>query len=103
MKRVEFEQFNQLNPFSVFNKGGTFKYLKKESKFSVVVSSKHCKKAVKRNKIKRRVYAIISDLIKKDPSHLSGIFYLSKLSYTLPYNTLKEYIEELYYRAYENK
>lgn len=80
----------------VFNRVGTFRFYKKniETKgFSVILSKKHQKKAVKRNTLRRRIYAIVS----KNPYFLGfrGVLALSGQSYGYSYKELESSITEL--------
>ncbi len=94
-KRINRQEFGFFlkNPYkTVYNKLGTLKYKKDiNKKISIVVSSKHEKRAVKRNKIKRRLI----NLYQK--SKLSGvvIFYVSKQSYNIQYDETKSLFEDL--------
>ena len=100
--RKGFEEFIQKNPYSIYNKVGTFKFLKGNNQFSVVVSSKHCKRATVRNKTKRRVYAIVHSFLKKEHTEaVSGVFYLSKQSYFFSFQELELLIYDMLQRAYE--
>jgi ribonuclease P protein component len=95
----------------VFNPLGTFKYIKKESglrngkpdsfsDLSVVTGSKYQKKAVLRNKMRRRLYTIFH----KNPYNISisGVFYVSKQSYELSYEQLKDYFYALLSKIEKN-
>lgn len=74
----------------VFNKLGTLKYIPSElTRLSVVTSSKHEKRAVLRNKLRRRIYG----LFKKTP--IQGVFYVSKGSYVFPYNEIKHLVNDI--------
>jgi ribonuclease P protein component len=114
-QRLTRQQFTELlkNPEIkvVFNAVGTFKYVKKEpglrngkpgsfSELSVVTGSKHQKKAVLRNKIRRQVYTLFPN----NPYNIkvSGIFYVSKQSYTFSYQHLKDYFYALLSKIEKN-
>lgn len=97
-KRQEFTDF-LLNKgiFVVFNRLGTLKYLPSPAsrRFAVVTSSKHEKKAVSRNKLRRRVYSLVKAL----PVPIEGVLYVSKQSYTLTYDEVKNLFNDLYTKA----
>jgi len=99
-KRISREDFTALlkNPYkTVFNALGTLKYVKNSTEdliqkgFSVVVSSKHEKKAVSRNKLRRRLRATFD----QSPVSVTAIFYVSKQSYTMEYSEIKTIFNEL--------
>ena len=74
---------------TVFNTLGTLKYKQSLKKaFSIVISSKIAKKAVDRNKIKRRIYTLIRKDLKLN--NFSGIIYISKNALGLNYEQTKE-------------
>ena len=76
---------------TVFNASGTIKYKQGIGRIVVVVSSKQEKRAVYRNKIKRRARAIfISEKIPHDV-----VFYPSKKSLVMPYPEFKVHFHEL--------
>lgn len=80
---------------SVFNTLGTLKYYPKDTThLAVVVSSKHEKKAVSRNKLKRRINTIFS----KNYKTLKGVFIVfpSKQAYNLSYEAIRQQAEELF-------
>lgn len=82
---------------SAFNALGTLKYYPKETThLAVVVSSKHEKTAISRNRLKRRVDSIFS----KKYLENKGIFILfpSKQAYNLSYEAVKQYSEELFHK-----
>ncbi len=99
MNRAQFEQFGAKTPRSVFNRLGTFKFLLENSNFSVVTSSKHCKKAVFRNRARRRAYMVIGSILKKRTNPLSGVLYLSKHAYSMEFSELKLLLEELFKKS----
>lgn len=101
MNRVQFEQFGAKAPHSVFNRVGTLKFLPENNLFSVVTSSKHCKKAVFRNKSRRRAYAVIHSIMQQAAIPLSGVLYLSKHAYTIQFVDFKLLIEDLFKRAHD--
>lgn len=102
LDRVQFAKFVGLNPLSVFNRGGTLKYLPQGDLFSVVVSSKHCRRAVARNRAKRRAYSVFQALKKEYIAPLSGILYLSKHAYLLPFSEFETLLKDLFRRAHAN-
>ncbi len=76
----------------IYNQLGTLKYVKSgEKALSVVTSSKHQKKAVIRNKLRRRVYALFGDA---NPQ-IKGILYTSKSIYSLEYIEIQRLFNEL--------
>ncbi len=98
LSRLEFKSFLEKGSKStVFNSSGTLKYLPAEIlKASVVISSKVEKRAVLRNKTKRRVYSILS-LYEKDFGSIFGIyvFYISKNIKNQTFLELKQNIYDL--------
>jgi len=66
-----------------------------EAHFSVVVPKKIAKTSVLRNKIKRRVYSVISKQIKKFPQGLLCVVFLRKGSPTLSFKNLQEELQAL--------
>ena len=80
----------------VYNKLGTLKYLSSSTKaLSVVTSSKHQKKAVLRNKLRRRVYTLFGT----KTLQIQGILYTAKTSYVLTYSEIKTLFNELLIKA----
>jgi ribonuclease P protein component len=98
LSRQQFTDFLETKPLQVYNRLGTFKYLSVGNKLSIVTSSKHEKKAVSRNKLRRRIYTIFSTT---NPP-LSGILYVSKQSYAFPYDETKNLFLDLLARAQKN-
>ena len=100
LSRRQFTEFLENKGFlTVFNQLGTFKYTQHTgTSFSVVTSSKHEKKAVLRNKLRRRIYATIS--ITKP--QVQGILYVSKQSYTFSYPQIKNLVHDLLAKAQKN-
>ncbi len=83
----------------VYNKLGTLKYLPSAQKaISIVTSSKHEKKAVVRNKLRRRVYT----LFHTSPINICGVLYTSKLSFTLSYTEVQSLFYELLKKTQKN-
>ena len=71
----------------VFNHIGTFKYiLSSNSALTVVTGSKQQKKAVLRNKVRRRIYSLFTVYQKQN---IVGILYVSKQIYTMSYQEIK--------------
>ena len=95
--KKEFEEFLlEKELFTVYNHLGTLKYKKGESeKFAVVTSGKHEKRAVIRNKVRRRIY----DLLKKYFKNKRDIFYTSKQSFTFDYDKTETLIKELFTKS----
>lgn len=92
LSRTQFNQTLTKGLISIYNHLGTLKYTKSlNRKISVVTSSKHEKKAVNRNKLRRRIY----NLFKENKTIINGIFYTSKSSYTLTYTEIKSLFYEL--------
>lgn len=82
--------------FVVYNRLGTLKYLPSETvQVSVVTSSKAQKKAVSRNKLRRRIYAVIAAHNPK----IRGIVYVSKQSYGFTYSEVKNLTLDLLAKA----
>lgn len=69
--------------------------LKHSGKFSISVSKKVAKKAVDRNKIRRRGYVIIMDNLKKINPKNDYLFTLKSGTMTLSYQNLREEILKL--------
>lgn len=86
LNRLEFTTLNTSPALRVvFNRLGTLKYIPSPtSKLSVVVSSKHEKKAVTRNTLRRRLYALFG---RQHPS-IEAILYTSKQAYTFEYSEI---------------
>ncbi len=101
MNRASFKRFTESNPRSVYNKSGTFKFGKsKKPLLSIVVSSKHEKKAVIRNRTKRRFYRALSEVMKDQPS-IQGVIFVSKLAYSFSYEEIRDFVFELFRKAHE--
>lgn len=82
---------------SAFNTLGTLKYYPKTTThLSVVVSSKHEKTAVSRNRLKRR----INNIFLKNYKGIVGIFIVfpSKQAYNLSYEDVKQHTEALFHK-----
>lgn len=81
---------------TVFNPLGTLKY-KEGSGFraSVVISSKYEKRAVSRNKLRRRLYSLFEQYIKDFGGTSEYILYTSKQAPKLDYTQIKVLFNEL--------
>ncbi len=98
LSRKEFEGFlAQRGLNTVFNNLGTLKY-KKGSKtaFSVVISSKHQKLAVLRNKLRRRLYVLFKDHLTTTNDSYIAVLYCSKQSTKLDIKEIKDLFYELF-------
>jgi len=73
----------------------TLRLNKGTPKFSFVVSKKVAAKAVERNRIKRRGYEAINELLKKGFNKKSGVFFAKKGISKLTFKELKEEIKSL--------
>lgn len=95
--RQDFKKFlENKGIFVVFNRLGTFKYLPAtKMQISVVTSSKAQKSAVRRNKVRRRIY----ETLRAQKPQIQGIVYVSKQSYDLTYTELKTLLEDLVART----
>lgn len=94
-QRLSRTQFLELieNPTlrTIYNRLGTLKYVHASlPTLSVVTSSKHEKNAVKRNKLRRRIYGIFPR-----NSTIEAVVYLSKQSYQMEYSEIKSLFYEL--------
>lgn len=94
-ERLNRLQFNEIasnkDNLVVYNKLGTLKYIAGKTALSVVISRKNEKKAVKRNKLRRRVYSIFN--AKK--MNIRGILYVSKSSTYFNFMEIKDLFYEL--------
>lgn len=72
---------------------------KKPARFSCVVSGKALKKAVERNTLKRRAYAVLNTVVKKIKPCLLGVFYFKKGAFMLEYKDLKKEMFEVLEKA----
>lgn len=106
LSRADFVDLLNGSGLSVYNTFGTVKYKKSllNKGFSVVLSKKHQKRAVKRNLLKRQIYSVIRLFLAQNPQFptISGAFYLSKKAYTMSYIELKDYIYELLTKIQKN-
>ncbi|MES2087936.1 MAG: ribonuclease P protein component [Patescibacteria group bacterium] len=69
------------------------------ARFSVVVSKKIEKRAVQRNFMKRRMYALIRPYLSKAKSGLQAVFFLKKKIAKDPIEKLKTEIEAVFKKA----
>ncbi len=84
--------------FVVFNRLGTLKFLPSAgTTFSVVTSSKAEKKAVIRNRLRRRIYAVVQS----QKPRIQGIVYVSKQSYSFSYDDIKTLTTDLLAKAHK--
>ncbi len=92
ISRTLWETYKKQKPYKTTqNQFGSLKYYKSNQiHVGVVVSGKHEKSAVLRNKLRRRVYGVAP--------HINGVFmfYPKKEAYTLPFTHIKTLINELY-------
>ena len=80
---------------TVFNNLGTLKYLSsEENRVTIIISSKTEKRAVYRNKTKRRIYCLFRDIFSNGDQPRYYALYLSKKSITLS-------VEEIRFLLYE--
>lgn len=94
LSRAQFSEILENKGFlTIYNRLGTLKYIPSGTKqaLSVVTSSKYEKKAVIRNKLRRRLYSLFG----KEKSEIMGIFYTAKGSYTLSYLEIQTLFNEL--------
>ena len=79
----------------VYNKAGTLKYTEGSGKISIVIGSKTEKRAVYRNKIKRRART----LFKAKKGVIDASFYPAKQVTLFEYKQYKEFFDELLKKA----
>ena len=93
LSRVQFSEIlTNKGILVVYNNLGTLKYVNTATRaLSVVTSGKHEKKAVSRNKLRRRVYSLFD----KENRSIQGILYASKGAYLLSYGEIKRLFNEL--------
>lgn len=82
----------------------TVKYIhnprRKQGRFTVVISKKIIKSAVKRNRIRRRLYEIVRvELPKLKSSHDVAIMVFSAETYALDHEALTELVQHLFSQA----
>ncbi len=101
LSRSEFTQFLASKDIkTVFNHLGTLKYQKSLiSQASIVISSKHEKRAVYRNKLRRRLYSVFDAYFKDNVDQNQYILYISKQAPTFEYSQLKTLLYELLKKA----
>jgi len=98
LKRKDFLDFPRNTP-QVYNELGTLKYTPSSSfGASVITSSKHEKLAVKRNLLRRRIYAILGES-PVSSKNINLVVYTTKKSYTYSYNELKTILSTLLERV----
>ena len=100
LSRVEFQKIlTNKGIFVIFNKLGTLKYIpSSKPACSVVTSSKGEKRAVVRNKLRRRIYSIFGA---QNPA-IQGILYVSKQSYGMDYQEIRTLFNDLLTKAQKN-
>lgn len=91
LSRSDFKEFvDSANSSVVFNNLGTLKYKKSISnKASIVISSKNEKLAVKRNKLRRRIYVLFQVFFKNTTEPGQYILYTSKKTSNLSFDEIK--------------
>jgi ribonuclease P protein component len=90
--RAEFDAFTaQPGVKTVYNRLGTLQYVSTGHRLAVVTSGKHEKRAVSRNKLRRRLY----DRFRTTNVTLSGILRVSRQSYTLELSELRSLLDFL--------
>ncbi len=99
-KRLSRSQFGEFMTSrgvkSVFNPLGTLKYKDSTiSQASVVISSKTEKRAVYRNKLRRRLYSIFGAHFKAGPQAKGFILHTAKQAASFEYKELKTLLNEL--------
>jgi ribonuclease P protein component len=98
--RAEFDAFtSQSGVKTVYNRLGTLQYVSTGHHFAVVTSGKHEKRAVARNRLRRRLY----DRFRSTDVALSGILRVSKQSYTLELSELRSLLDSLLSHAVSAK
>lgn len=106
LNRAQFtDLLNNSEVLTIFNKVGTLKFTKNlyNKGFSVVLSKKNEKSAVKRNLLKRRVFSIIQSFLKEYTDFsITGIIYLSKNAYIMEFSSLKTGIYDLLKKTSKN-
>ena len=99
-KRLSRSDFNSLSSGfgvkTVFNQLGTLKYKESiSSRVAIVISSKIEKRAVFRNKLRRRLYTEFRSYFNNCLDNNEYILYVSKQSPTFDYQKLKILLNEL--------
>lgn len=96
LKRIDFQNFSKAVHKTVYNSLGTLKYVSSEKLyFSIVISKKHQKSAVKRNILRRQIYSIIAAENSKKPLLIKGILYLSITAATFSFQDSTRYVQDL--------
>lgn len=94
LKKIDFEYFFKVGE-KISNKYFlVIKVKNEEKKFSVIPSSKEFKKAVERNRVKRRVYSIIRLNLEKIPQGLY-IILPKKTAFNIEFKELEKNLLEL--------
>ncbi len=91
LSRAEFEIFSASKDLkTVFNQLGTLKYKNNNrNQASIVISSKHEKRAVYRNKLRRRLYGVFDIYFKTNQDYKQYILYVSKQAPSFNYQDVK--------------
>lgn len=92
--RTELSQFlTKTQKKAIVNSLGTLKYRRTNKKpfFGVITSSAHQKKAVLRNRLKRRIRSIFS----KKERTIDAVVYVAKKAYSFSYEEIQNFLEEL--------
>jgi ribonuclease P protein component len=97
LSRTDFTAFvAQKDVRSVYNQLGTLKYRKNPVyQVSIVISSKHEKRAIYRNTLKRRLYSLFRLHTKNSLTNGQYVLYCSKQASKLPYSDVKALFDEL--------
>lgn len=97
LSRSEVESFlSSKSQKTTFNALGTLKYIDaSENKSTIVISSKNEKSAVKRNKLRRRIYSLFFEHFKKDNKNRQYVFYVSKNATKKDFSEIKTLFYEL--------
>lgn len=97
LSRSEFTLFlNSPEIKTVFNPLGTLKYKDSQKpKVSIVISSKYEKRAVYRNKLRRRLYSLFGQHIKDFCGTSEYILYTSKQAPKMEYTQINLFLNEL--------
>ena len=82
---------------TVFNAIGTLKYQKNViDKASIVISSKNEKRAVYRNRLRRRIYSLFGNVFKETDNKNLYVLYVSKQATSFTYEDLRRLFYELF-------
>jgi ribonuclease P protein component len=97
LSRPDFDNFLVSKDIKVvFNNLGTLKYKKSiQNQASVVISSKYEKRAVYRNKLRRRLYSLFGVIFKNPNKPKQYVLYISKQAPILDFEILKDKFYEL--------